>query len=526
MFNILELDEMVCHQLGRHDLAHCVRVNKLWHAIISPFLWRDLTCIVDWPRASPFRSSFRGMVIEDYLWKQRHQELPEAGHGMEQPIQREPPTFLSKYSPFVQHLPDPGILLGVLDAKRGTHYLLAPQPSEKDQDSEPTPHELLYHLYMHCPSLQVSTFNWNLTWNNLPEAVVDFLISRTISLQIWNLQGIRPDEIIGLLNQCSQTLKKLALDITRFLNDEYDDVVQDAAEPWMNLDTLKLSGCQNVAMAKEFWTWLWKRCGRVRRLELMINGSISPTLSKEMHMYMPHLHRFHIGGTSLRDEEIAEILSGCRHGWTEVVISFFVEFKDAAKKALIQHCPTLEKLVNRSDHGFSKEELVCILASSPNLRKFHCDKTTDSDNSVEALMDEDPSTGLLKPWACELSLREFKVKLLGIPEFDTSPDLNRLVQRRVYERLARFTNLEKLWLAERMDLSEEFGFHRLSTLRSLKKLWIYFPRTGLSTVDVQWMVVNWPKLCGIGGTMEYITEGRDVTKWLREHPQITILHSR
>jgi hypothetical protein len=75
----------------------------------------------------------------------------------------------------------------------------------------------------------------------------------------------------------------------------------------------------------------------------------------------------------------------------------------------------------------------------------------------KAFIDQDPDTGTPKPWECEGSLKELKVSITGIPSPDSEegdnvegpyPSEGREIQGRVYDRLARFTNLESLWLGD------------------------------------------------------------------------------
>ncbi|KAK3810787.1 MAG: hypothetical protein J3Q66DRAFT_404190 [Benniella sp.] len=43
MFGVPELDNSICLQLSRQDLAQCVRVNKDWYRVATPYLWSNLT---------------------------------------------------------------------------------------------------------------------------------------------------------------------------------------------------------------------------------------------------------------------------------------------------------------------------------------------------------------------------------------------------------------------------------------------------------------------------------------------------
>ncbi|KAI8352249.1 hypothetical protein B0O80DRAFT_454098 [Mortierella sp. GBAus27b] len=64
MFDIQEIDDLVCRQLNQHDLTQCARVNKKWHAAVVPYIWRSPQCF------GPLTSKaqlFRKMVLEDFV---------------------------------------------------------------------------------------------------------------------------------------------------------------------------------------------------------------------------------------------------------------------------------------------------------------------------------------------------------------------------------------------------------------------------------------------------------------------------
>lgn len=88
-FDILELIELIPSLLTTHDLAQCVRVNKTWQAIFTPFLWR---CI---PGTSGDETRFCQLVQEDYL--AQHQLQPEGEEERKFSV-------LSKYGPWIQEL--------------------------------------------------------------------------------------------------------------------------------------------------------------------------------------------------------------------------------------------------------------------------------------------------------------------------------------------------------------------------------------------------------------------------------------
>ncbi|KAF9292690.1 hypothetical protein BGZ74_000215, partial [Mortierella antarctica] len=62
MFDILELDEILCLQLDKKSLLQCARVNKQWNQAAIPFIWRTI------PTSSLDRLCEH--VREDYLQEQ------------------------------------------------------------------------------------------------------------------------------------------------------------------------------------------------------------------------------------------------------------------------------------------------------------------------------------------------------------------------------------------------------------------------------------------------------------------------
>ncbi|KAF9174455.1 hypothetical protein BGX20_011209 [Mortierella sp. AD010] len=132
MFDIPELDDMICLGLERRHLAQCSRVNKQWHRIVTPYLWRDVSSRYgDYQRAA-----FRSMVLEDYHFQNLLSQDP---NGNMNPSCRLP--LLSKYSHLIRKIP----LLHEL-----MEYLQPPnksitQPSQElgnAQDKGPTVHDL------------------------------------------------------------------------------------------------------------------------------------------------------------------------------------------------------------------------------------------------------------------------------------------------------------------------------------------------------------------------------------------------
>ncbi|KAI8362232.1 hypothetical protein B0O80DRAFT_435341 [Mortierella sp. GBAus27b] len=529
MFEIPELDEMICQQLSRHDLAQCVRVDKKWHAIIAPYLWRDLTCLDH--QAYPYsqQKRFRRLVLEDNLHQRLYRDLQRTGHVVDHPVQGRPHPSIStlmKYGPLIRYLPAPDHLLTYFHPPTNTSQ---PQSSATSQDKhEPTPLELLRHLYQHCPSFLIPKFRFALESQNpdgLIETIAEFVVPRACVLHAWSVNGIGSRRLMHLLGRPSDTLRMLSLDISIMYDDgEFGNekqVQEDASKPWMNIKQLSLKGCEDKSKSKAFWPWLWRRCGALEEIELGRIGGIVEILAEGILLHMPNLSRIYFNESRLKDEEIADILSGSRNRWKEVGATPRVEFKDAAGRALLRHCSTLESLAIWSPDGLSEEHMVCLLTFSPNLHTIR-HPYTNRQFSANAFVDQDAETGMLKPWACELSLREFNVKITGIPAFEMYHNPGWEVQSRVYDRVARFANLEILWLYN-MGLSTECGLHKLAGLKSLKELGVSQMRRKIDVKDVQWMARHWPELRAIHGLRQEADNKREAVKWLEEHhPKIAL----
>ncbi|KAG0197769.1 hypothetical protein BGX31_004772, partial [Mortierella sp. GBA43] len=153
MFNIQELDDLICQYLNQHDLTQCAQVNKKWHAIAIPHIRHTL----QWPH--PFDTQkglrFRSMVLEDYL--EAH-ALENEGHSIGQHIHSRPyhMSTLSKYAPLIQEFPS---------LERLCQILRPPTQDKQDssqgvggQTEEPTEYQLLTHILSNCrPDVQFAS---------------------------------------------------------------------------------------------------------------------------------------------------------------------------------------------------------------------------------------------------------------------------------------------------------------------------------------------------------------------------------
>ncbi|KAF9344240.1 hypothetical protein BGX34_005851, partial [Mortierella sp. NVP85] len=191
--------------------------------------------------------------------------------------------------------------------------------------------------------------------------------------------------------------------------------------------------------------------------------------------------------------------------------------------ALANHFTTLETVLinNYSCSSYP----VDVLRLCSNLETF-------GDNEVnyppgfllrvdaKTFVDYDLDLESLRPWRCEASLKTLKVVIDGIPRPDLIgegvieeeyPGQGREIQGRVFDRLARLTNLEYLILGggeykvgktECLEMSLESGLGKLSGLKRLKELDVVGMEAKIGTNEFQWMMENWPSQCCIRGLEE------------------------
>ena len=451
------------------------------------------------------------MVHEDYLGQIQSLKLQEDGHAVGQHIQAPPSAIsaLSKHTTWIQELPS------VEDLER---ILLHPTPA--GHDDLVLADELLLHSLKRC-SLDVHVacmstfFDMDLDPDSLRKAIVDFTLPRLhhISIQI-TLESPRPglSKLMNLLDRCSAILKKLELSI-KIKNsggsDDWDGEEQTMGQDndWTSLKELTLDSFTESTDARRFWSWIFRRCGRVEKLEVREILGAAQVLAQDMLTHMPNLTEITLGSSShyshggMDDKDVAELLSGSRKGWRVLKVCNSADVKTMAVAALQKHSSTLESLVIEQGDGVSEGGIVQVLSTCANLDTL-CNADMCSELRAEEFGDKDPDTGLLRPWKCEPTLKVLKLVILGIPRpdvwpaeaieeihFSQEPEFHHLV----YDRLARMTNLEKLCLGhpsswkqpDCLKMSLESGLHRLSGLKRLKELGVSCMKTRIGVEEVQ-----------------------------------------
>ncbi|KAK3811050.1 MAG: hypothetical protein J3Q66DRAFT_350859 [Benniella sp.] len=511
MLGTPELDNMVCQRLSPQDQARCARVSKTWHALIVPHLWRDLRWL-GW-RAERFMS----LIQQDYREEQQRQKSQNGGHAMEQLVQPSPPlSALSKYGRWIRLLPDPCRIFSGGSAQEAQ--------------------ELLQHLLQRSPNGQVESVDVD-TWS-LERTIADLALPRVRHLHIdYNHASSGFSKLMSLLSQCSVTvLQELELNVITPSHTETNDLEEEPTDrdhkSWTSLKRLSLSEWTDDADAKIFWSWLFEGCGQLETLVLHeIRGDAS-FLAQAILAHLPDLAEIVVGRQGLSffgipEDTVATILSASSNGWKTVRLAESAMFGETAAVAFERHFSTLETL------EFSKQpsdKVFQVLRACTNLRSF-IHSSTSSRLDTMAFIDLDPDTGLLRPWQCETTLKELKVRISGIPRPGPAEEASLVrwyeIQGQFYDRLARLANLETCWLGYGrgktrhgyLEMSLESGLDRLSGLGSLRDLSVMGLSTKICIKEIQWMVENWPRLRNIRGLYH---ENEEV-KWLQKyHPEISV----
>ena len=493
MLDIPELDDMICRQLVLHDLAQCALVSKKWHTLVIPYIWRDLSWMTQYCTSTKVRDFFR-MVNEDYIAEQQCQDL----QGAEQSTQARsilPLSALSRYGRWIRVLPDPYQLSNL---------------------QEPLLNQFLHY----APDAQVKYFWMAIEYmdsESPQKAIVDFALPRVQRLRVGVHGTPRSSSIsklMHLLDQPSIALERLELEVT-ISNMIEDEPMENEPETCTTLRELVFCQYYPDTDTETFLSMLFRRCGRVEKFQLVECIGPVDQLSQGMLSYMPDLKEISLGDEGEDDEPddaaMATLLSGSRHGWK--IVRLRSRLGTEAIDALLKHTSTLELLDIRECDGTLSIHLGQLLSSCTNLHTLawsledHSDSTYCSYIDFKAFIDLDPDTGAPKPWRCEASLKEFKVIITGISRsYLQKGGDGREVQSRVYDRLARFTNLETLWLGDaessycsRLEMSLASGLGKLSGFKELRELSVFGLATRIGIEEAQWMSANWPRLYVVRG---------------------------
>ncbi|KAG0229388.1 hypothetical protein B0O80DRAFT_497542 [Mortierella sp. GBAus27b] len=532
MFDVPELDDMIYLQLRPGDLVQCAQVNKKWHRASIPYIWRDLA----WSLSTVRLDAFYKMAAEDYLhelWQQNSHGIEQSTTQPTQPTSSPFSSALAKYGHWIRKTPAPrqlfrGFVFPVCLYDKWTGL-----PSEAKRD--PSPDEMLRHFYKYCHNpIQVDYMDLQDMgletdhWNTIADNVVIHV--RHLKVTLYLPDKVDSWKLTCTLDRLSATLETLTLEVDNCSLKDGEGAIEERS--WTSLKELKILKPCNILGKTTFWSWLWTRCSHVNTLDITLVDTRSiQDLVEAIRTYMPNLDtirlRMYMGLDQLNDEQTATVLSSSRLGWKTVEMKYVTIMKSSLE-ALANHFPTLVELNVDGYSGFSGESVVQVLSSCPNLRSLvticngdFLSQTKFLAVDAKVFIDQDPSTGSLKTWPCETSLRVLKVKIGNIPRPDLGlrntmeeayPGQGREIQTLVYERLGRLTGLQTLWLGHEvwhgrwflherqspqmncLEMSLESGLGRLSGLHEMKELGVSDMRMNMGIGVIRWMMKHWPNL--------------------------------
>ncbi|KAF9361231.1 hypothetical protein BGX34_007261 [Mortierella sp. NVP85] len=533
VFDLPELNGIIFSYLSRNDLVRWARVSKRWHRAVIPYIWRDMSALTE----SQYKRLAR-MVINDY--QRVHCHPPKMTGGQQ--------SSLVKYCPLIRKL---GLASGqnLICSRSLFQFILMDLLDTMPPDDLVSKAPGIFHSFMtHCTHLHA--LDLDIPHSRFYESVKVIADSAVQHLQHLSIHGSIFDCAFKyLIARCPTTLETLELSFTPIPSDKRLPVMElgeAGQDPLSRLRRLTLRDCDGLSH-EILLSSLWRRCESVEALELMrCYFTFHRLMPAIMETFLPNLNSISIEEDQCRykqgDEDLARLLSGSRLGWKSVSIMGYVEFGERSWEALSRHTSTLEKFDMAKWYHQDGVELRPFFTSFPKLKSFVtlAEKKVDylKINAIGSIdwIHRDPLSGLLIPWPCEYTLTDLRIKISGIPRPDVTLDHKgrrrrplaeesyrgegRMIQHRVYQRLARFVNLEVLWLGsnsyyfeysstrlkkipkrqyECLEMSLESGLDELEGLKRLRVLNISLMATRVGQKEAIWMAEQWPGLRDIHG---------------------------
>ncbi|KAK3844369.1 MAG: hypothetical protein J3R72DRAFT_438738 [Linnemannia gamsii] len=470
--------------------------------------------------------------------------------------------------------------------------------------SPPTEIQLLSHLVRQCVNLQRLELVYRISTleelRGYQELISSGLAGTITDLDITlYLCGLRLSISPTLLPQDLTVLQRLRISLETYCSREQNsedrrlqdkstlDGAQEAEdeEPLPSLRELDVSfsfrdytypqlshqflrRCPNlkrlvIASLNGEWLHALRACDNLKSLEVQDVKSVVLPLTAVLKTDLPNLDTITLpyGYLPIDDENVAIMLSACRKGWRSVDIYGVCSL---AVDALIEHCcSTLETLRLVLTPHLTSNQMQRILSNCSRLKSFVTlieggplqweERIEETHILAEDFIDADPSSGSLKPWACEATLQVFRAKISGIPRPDITctfygyPLFGRTdnlvlqeayqgqsqdIQGRVYERLARLTRLQRLDLGYEdrtvsryiyiifgpvsrhhsedplqqyncLEMSLRSGLWRLDGLKEMRVLGVERMTTMIGDEEELWMKEHWPKLESVTREFDY-----------------------
>ncbi|KAG0077605.1 hypothetical protein BGZ90_006878 [Linnemannia elongata] len=522
------LDQLGSH-LSRRDIINFCLVNKTWNAVFTPYLWRSI------PMATPPYTShnytmdllvhkwnrFLPLVVHDILYEQQQQQRHitsevennndnNSGNNVSVPA-------LSKYGRWIQTLyvdqrlllipysPEPYQVItmapghpAIANATADTVAAVQRHSHRHNHNPNLTTVEILFHLFKRCPNLQTLQIHgqdklsaeyyfWKtVVTRGFPDSLreLHIILDASISLS-------KSTILASLLARCPLGLRKLTLDaLYRDYSGRNESSGVDTKEDVVKAPLPALTDLRFESSGYGYphsYVRFLRRCVNLESLYLR--------------SYDNTLDGFHVLAESEpnSDLEVASVIRACHSGWR------LLRLPPRLVNFIVHHRPDGPDAVDRAFI------------------------------SATDFIDLNPTSDTLNPWACESTLKVFCARIARIPRPGVTkvareeyPGQRDDIQQRVYERLARFTNLERLALGHQsprgnrsswnaflppdeellgdfneytdcLDMTLTSGLGRLAGLKKIRKVCVMAMQTSIGIEELKWMAEHWPKLEAVHG---------------------------
>ncbi|KAG0028477.1 hypothetical protein BGZ82_008418 [Podila clonocystis] len=522
MFDITELDEMVCSQLGQTSLARCAQVTKTWNKVITPYVWRKISA------NSLLRDgrAFRQLVLEDHQLEQQYLAQQPLTKEERKSTQVAKSKSVSQNSETMEQaallaLTKYGRYVCQVDSFTNLVLCLGQELIDggESNPAEYSAGDLVRHFLKRCPNARL---NYDIFYEHIKSPAMFLVVMEA-------LPRVRTLTINGS-NDHRTPFPKGSANAPAL-----PDII---ARP----KHLKLGNLETDGPVGDI-SWIWRACGQVKELEVsQLSDDVMFSLIQFIQHSMPSLDSITLGNTFLGcgrfqipEYYIKAILATGNKGLEVVHCTSRAHMGCQAFYKLLQNASTLKEFTV----GMVLDEsgILRVLKLCPNLRKL-----TALAGATD-FIDWDPELNAPRPWPCKTTLETLAIKIAGLPGEHDGDRRFLETQQRVCERLAEFTNLKYLRLGHTAELclphASRRSTHRwrtvakqgrclhltlatgLSSLSGLKKLEeLHIPNMDhrvKKVAEVEWMVEHWPHLSKIIG----LAPASHAYMWIKEiHPEI------
>ncbi|KAG0084256.1 hypothetical protein BGZ92_010065 [Podila epicladia] len=557
MFNIPELDSMVCSKLALDSLAKCAQVNKAWSRVLAPFVWHTI------PEVIRYNAWFCQQVLEDLLQERQYAQQKQsprtrwstravngASGTSETPKNTRPsPSPLIKNGRFIHQVQCATMLLTGLE-----RVLALYKPSESAENSRLTAKDLVRHFLERCPNalmvFEMTKEHFDVSQMYCLSLEILPRVDTLVVTAIYNSNKVFPVvRLKQVLTATSNHLESLTINTPSFRACiGATNAAKFTAKRLESEITSRPKKLKLLALVKsDSYTWLWHACGQVQELEVgILPNKVYAELVNAVQHSMPSLDTVTFCKYVRRDnyeendQQIAFLVAAGTKGWKAVHCGPAARVGVQAVDAVLQHALTLEEFSVAKVQG--SPGLARVLQSCPKLRVFKAMATTELDSGsvpsvpVADFIDWDQEAKALRRWKCKTRVETLAVRITDFPlrvrqlQGGVQEGDQRVIkiQQWVFQRLGQFRNLKVLQLGHSVDtrtkqfnsarLTLEHGLEKLLRLKKLEELHIYnMDHHVIEKEEVRWMVEHWPKLRKVIG----LYRESNAYRWLkRRHPEI------